>query len=178
MKRKIRDTFLIILIILLIPILFVSAVILIDAVLHPNEIPSFFGWKPFIVLSGSMETEFESGDLVVVKEVDSNDLKKNDIIAFRINDIVVTHRIIQVNDRDGEKTFITRGDINSGEDQWKVEEENIEGIYKFRIKGLGNVAIFLQTPIGMISCLSVPVISLFLLQWFENRRYRKLLNCR
>ena len=60
----------IICIIILLPVLFVNAVILINSWVHPNEIPSFFGWKPFIVLSGSMESEIYSGDIVVVKEVD------------------------------------------------------------------------------------------------------------
>ena len=79
--------------IILITILFVSVVILINSYVHPDKIPSFFGWKPFIVLSGSMETQIMTGDIVVVKEVDTNILKENDIIAFKDNDIVVTHRI-------------------------------------------------------------------------------------
>ena len=40
----------IVVIIILLPILFVSATILIDSYAHPDKVPSFFGWKPFIVL--------------------------------------------------------------------------------------------------------------------------------
>ena len=49
---------------------------------RPNEVPSIFGYKPFIVLSGSMETELYSGDLAIVKKVDVNTLKKNEHLTF------------------------------------------------------------------------------------------------
>lgn len=51
MSRNIID---IIAIILMLPILFVSCVILTNAYLHPDKVPSFLGWKPFIVLTTSM----------------------------------------------------------------------------------------------------------------------------
>ena len=86
----------IIILIILITILFVSVTILIDSCLHPDEVPSFFGWKPFIVLSGSMETQISAGDIVVVKEIDTQNLQKGDIIAFKEDDVVITHRIDEV----------------------------------------------------------------------------------
>ena len=55
--KKLKVILSIVAIVILIPILFISGVILINSYIKPNEIPSFFGYKPFIVLSGSMETE-------------------------------------------------------------------------------------------------------------------------
>ena len=44
---------------------------------------SLFGFKAFIVLSDSMsKTDFDAGDLVLVKEVDKSTLKEGDIIAY------------------------------------------------------------------------------------------------
>ena len=91
--QKFKKIISIVILLVLIPILFMSMVILINSYTHPNKIPSFCGWKPFIVLSGSMETQISVGDVVVVKEVDTNTLKKGDIIAFNENNIVITHRI-------------------------------------------------------------------------------------
>ena len=43
-----------------------------------------FGFKAFIVLSGSMEaTDFAAGDVVFVKNVDPTTLQEGDIISFR-----------------------------------------------------------------------------------------------
>lgn len=44
---------------------------------------NLFGYKAFIVLSDSMKkTDFDAGDLVLIKEVDASTLKEGDIIAY------------------------------------------------------------------------------------------------
>ena len=106
--EKLKKVISIILLIILIPILLINGVILINSYIKPNEVPSFLGWKPFIVLSGSMETEIYAGDLAVVKEVDTNTLKKGDIIAFKSGDIVITHRIYDIVQEDGITKYITK----------------------------------------------------------------------
>ena len=163
----------IIIVILLLPILFVSGVILINSIISPNEIPSFFGWKPFIVLSGSMETEIFPGDIVVVKEIDAKDLKENDVIAFKSGDIVVTHRVIEIKEDEGLVKYITKGDNNNTRDMGYVLPDNVEGLYKFKISKLGNLAMFIQTPAGMICTLSIPILLLLLLRIREKNLEQK-----
>lgn len=163
----------IICIIILLPVLFVNAVILINSWVHPNEIPSFFGWKPFIVLSGSMESEIYSGDIVVVKEVDKKNLKVNDVIAFKNDDIVVTHRIVEIVNENGTTKYITKGDNNNTQDKDYVLPENVEGLYQFKVSNLGNLAMFIQTPTGMLVCLSIPILLLILVQVSENAKNKK-----
>ena len=163
----------IICIIILLPVLFVNAVILINSWVHPNEIPSFFGWKPFIVLSGSMESEIYSGDIVVVKEVDKENLKVNDVIAFKNDDIVVTHRIVEIVNENGTTKYITKGDNNNTQDKDYVLPENVEGLYQFKVSNLGNLAMFIQTPTGMLVSLSIPFLLLILVQVTENARNKK-----
>ena len=90
-------------IIILLIIVLISGIVFINSKKNPNEIPSIFGYKPFVVLSGSMETEIYKGDLVIVKKVEAKDLKENDIIAFRDDDnYVVTHRIVEKIEENGE----------------------------------------------------------------------------
>jgi len=172
-SKKIKIIISVILLILLLPILFVSFVILINSYTHPDEIPSFFGWKPFIVLSGSMETEIFAGDIAVVKEVELDTLKENDIIAFREENIVITHRIVNIIETENELKFITKGDNNADNDNDYVLGENIEGKYQFKISRLGNFAMFLQTPIGLVICLSIPILGLFIFQMIENKKEEK-----
>lgn len=81
-------------------ILLISGIVFIKSKKNQDEVPSIFGYKPFIVLSGSMATEICKGDLVIVKKVDAKELKENDIIAFRDNEnYVVLHRIVKKNRR-------------------------------------------------------------------------------
>lgn len=158
----------IILIILLLPMLVVNIVIIAESFIHPNEVPGFMGWKPFITLSGSMEPTIEVGDLVITKEVDTSTLKKNDIIAFKDGEIVVTHRILDIVEENGEKKFVTKGDNNNAEDRELVSLDKVEGLYQRNIHRLGNLAIFMQTPIGILVALSIP-IALYIVFQITNR---------
>ena len=163
----------IIVLVILIPIIFVNGVIIADSVIHPDEVPSFFGWKPFIVLSGSMETEIMTGDLVVTKEINTSKLKEGDVIAFKKDGYVTTHRIKSIENVDGETRYITKGDNNNVEDEGYVTEDMVEGIFKSKITGLGNLAMFVQTPSGMVIALSIPLILLILVQVSDGRNDRK-----
>lgn len=171
--QKIKKAISIIVILILLPILLMSIVILVDSYTHPNEVPSFLGWKPFIVLSGSMETQISAGDIVVVKVIDTNELKKGDIIAFKDGNIVITHRIDEVTEIDGKKQYITKGDNNNTQDIGYVSPEQIEGVFKFKVSRLGNLAMFIQTPLGMIVCLSIPIIIIILLQTADSKKEKE-----
>lgn len=143
-------------------LLFISVFIQIKV--SPNKIPSIFGYKPFIVLSGSMETELYKGDLAIVKTVDKNTLIKQDTIAFRDNkNYVVTHRIVDIIQKKGKKEFITKGDNNNGNDSGTVSLDNIEGKYIFKISGLGNVLLELKKPLTLFVILGI--IAVFGIIW-------------
>lgn len=173
MFNKVKKIVSILILIILLPILFVNGVILVNSFIHPDEIPSFFGWKPFIVLSGSMETEIFSGDLAIVKEVDPEIIKENDVIAFRDGDIVTTHRVIDIIEENGITKYKTKGDNNNVEDNGYVLAEQIEGLFQFKVSKLGNLAMFTQTPIGMIVCLSIPIGLLILIQMSDSKKNKK-----
>lgn len=159
----------IVLLVILSVILLINLVILISSWTRPDEVPSFFGWKPFITLSGSMETEIFAGDLAIIKEVDANELREGDIIAFRQEDIVITHRIQEIITQNGVTKYITKGDNNNVQDVNPVYEDMIEGKYVFKISKLGNVAMFIQTPLGMIVIIAIPMLLLLAVQTHKNR---------
>lgn len=174
MLNKVKKIISAIILIILLPILFVNGIILIDSFVHPNEVPSFFGWKPFIVLSGSMENEIYSGDLAIVKEVNTEIIKENDIIAFKNNDLVTTHRVVEIVKENGENKYKTKGDNNNIEDSGLVSQEQVEGLYQFKISKLGNLLMFTQTPIGMVICLSTPIALLIIMQKIGSIKETKI----
>ena len=117
---------------------------------YPNKIPDIFGIKPMIVLSESMETKINKGDLVFVEMIDADTLKEDDIIAFRNEDnTVTTHRIVEIIKKDGKRYFRTKGDNNSEEDMNVVDTSSVEGIYKSKISGIGHFLMFIKEPIGL-----------------------------
>ena len=152
-------------------ILVLNIYIMVQANLSPNKVPSVFGYKPFVVLSGSMESEISVGDLVFVKNVDVNTLKTNDIIAFRDNEnLVTTHRIVDEIKIDNKRCFKTKGDSNNEEDEGTVCEKQIEGKYQGKIAKIGNVIIFIQKPLGFtVMMLSILIVCILIYFIFSNR---------
>ena len=160
-------------------ILLIAGTIMIKANIHPEQVPDVLGYKPMIVLSGSMETSIHTGDLVFVKIVDTTTLKENDVVAFRNEeDTVTTHRIIEIVYENGKQYFKTKGDANNIEDANLVEMEDVEGLYVGRLAGVGNFLMFIQKPIGLCTVLLVilviGLIWLYLVNKKDEKEYRKM----
>lgn len=151
MKNNIiKKTLSVILFTLLILILVYNIVLISQSIINPTETPSFFGIKTYTIISGSMKPEINIGDIVVVKEVSDNELRINDIVAYRNGQNVVTHRIVDMRNPNGEIEYITKGDNNNTTDDIVLTTELIEGKVVKRIKYLGNVVILLQEKLSII----------------------------
>lgn len=172
--QKISNWLFIVALLILIPILITNISIMFQANSEKDKVPNIFGYKPFIVLSGSMETEIKVGDLIITKMTDPKTLKKDDVIAFRDHEnTVTTHRIIDIIDKDGKKYFVTKGDNNDSQDENLVEYEDVEGIYITRIPGVGNIFDELAKPTTIIILfLGVTVIFVLLFQ-ISNKKLKK-----
>lgn len=159
--------------IVLIPILIINLWIIIESKTNSDKVPSVFGIKPFIVLSGSMENEIHKGDLIITKVIDPNDLEVDDVIAFRDGEnTVTTHRIIQIEERNGETLFITKGDNNKIQDRNLVEYKDIEGIYIMRIPGVGKIMNKLSEPTTFIVLVLVITVVFGICFIISNKRLK------
>ena len=168
----------ILLCIILIPALVINLTLIFKSFIYPEQVPSFLGYKPFIVLTGSMEPVFYAGDLVLVKVVDAESLGANDIIAFREGNSVITHRILEVVETDEGLEFITKGDNNNTRDRRPVKAEQLEGNYLFRISKLGTFAMFMQTPIGMALFIALPLLSFIIYDLLRRTVFERKKNQR
>ena len=166
----------IVLCVILVPILIVNCTLIIKSYTNKDEVPSFFSISPMIVLTDSMYPDIKSGDLIIVSKTDAESLKVGDVISFfdpeGNGQSVVTHRIVEINTENG-LSFKTKGDNNNTEDKLPVPASNLVGIYKFRLPGLGNVAMFMQTTTGLIVCIAIPVILLVGYDLIRRRKYDK-----
>lgn len=157
-------------------LLICNLTIIIKGSVAPEMPPSVFGITPLVVLSGSMsgeaEDHIEIGDLIFAGRIEAAELKEGDVISFMDNGVVVTHRIVDINtDENGKLLFTTKGDANNAEDLRPVSEDNLVGIYKSRIGKVGNFALFLQTPLGMVLFVVVPLLAFIIYDILRRRHY-------
>ena len=148
-------------------IIFINLFLIFSGNRDKKVLPDIFGYKFLVELSDSMKPSIQVGDLVIIKEKES--YQKGDIISYRdVKDIIVTHRINKVVMSDDNEYFQTKGDHNKTCDTSLVSEKQIEGASVMKISGLGNVCLFLSSPIGM-GVLILIIIVLFLIDFLIQK---------
>ena len=76
-----------------------------------KDYANFFGYTVFEVSTGSMAKTINVYDVILVKI--TKDVNENDIVTYKNEDELITHRIMEIN---GDK-IITKGDANNTEDR-------------------------------------------------------------
>ncbi len=144
-----------------------------------DGIPALFGKSLITIESPSMSGTYEVGDLVFMEKLSDDEkkaLETDMIITYRapidingdgkVGDIN-THRIKEHNKEGG--YFITKGDANDFEDQYKVYYNDVIGLCEDdgKIGGLGNVINFLRSSLGFFLCIVLPLILFFIYELYN-----------
>lgn len=124
---------------------------------------SIGGYKAFDILTGSMSPTIKPGSLVVVKEINPKDIKKNDVITFKsdITNNITTHRVINISKVNGNLEFTTKGDANNSPDPVELDGSNIIGKVMFQIPYVGGISRMIQEN-KMICIIGVLVFIAFI----------------
>jgi len=162
-----------ILCIILIPVLIINCILIVKSYTS-DEVPDVGGFLPLIVLTDSMYPVIESGDLIICRTAEPEEIRVGDVIAFfdpaGNGTTIVTHRVTEVT----EEGWRTKGDNNNTEDRLTVKPEKLVARYNgTRIAGAGNVALFMQTAPGLIVCVVLPMLLLIGYDAVRRRMYEK-----
>ena len=83
---------------------------------------------PSVIATGSMIPMIQPGDVILVKKsIDKNNLNLGEVIQFQRDDILISHRIIEMIEERGIKSYRTKGDNNSVPDPELVSPEKVKG---------------------------------------------------
>ena len=114
----------------------------------------FSSFRYFEVLSRSMQSEIPQGSLVFTQKVPSNEIKAGDVITFlRSDEQYVTHEVIAVMpdfDGRGSLGFQTKGTDNIDPDPDIVGANNVAGVVKLHISGLGFTLSYIKDNIKYV----------------------------
>ena len=128
---------------------------------------NYFGYTYFETVSGSMEDEIRINDYVFVEI--TKDVKEEDIISFESDGMIVTHRIVKMN----EEEIVTKGDNNNVEDE-PIKLEQVIGKVVYIGKGYGVVVKTITEPIVFISFFVT--VFLFNLALSDGKKERSTVN--
>lgn len=120
--------------------------------------PLIMGFRPVVVLTGSMQPTFPVGSIVYYHKCAFEDLQEGDPITFKAEDALVTHRITTVNGIS--RTVVTKGDNNPTEDPAPVEENQIVGkTTKFAIPFAGYFVTYGKKPVAIALMAAILLIN-------------------
>lgn len=144
-------------------LLIIGAVLLVyfvDFKIHDNRMQTPL-YGAYVIVSGSMEPIIKIRDAVIIKRVKEDNIKIGDVVTYRSMDeafygILITHRIVNIEERDGRKVYITKGDNNETIDRSPVEFYQIQGKVVMKVPKIGYLKYFLIDYYGWIIAVLIP----------------------
>lgn len=148
-----------------------------------GESKFLFGYRPVLVLTGSMEPYMMTNGLAMTKQVDSmDDLEVGDVVTYHLYDengelmrnesglpVRITHRIIAI---EGDEIY-TKGDNNNVDDGFALGIANIEA----EVVGVFNGTAWLvnkwQTTSGKVMIIAFPLALILLVCTLDMLRKAK-----
>ena len=167
-------------------LLLVVGIVFIAYILDAKKNAERGDWKPplynaYIIVSQSMTPVIRVNDAIITKRVDATDIKVGDVVTYLSENpeypgIMITHRVIEKNQVNGEYYFVTKGDYNNIADPLTVKESQIYGKVVMRIPKIGFIQVMLSNYIGWIAIIVVPalaIISYDIVKLFEKLKNHK-----
>lgn len=147
-------------------VLLVIFVILVQRIFN-NQV-SIGSYRMFTVVTGSMEPVYNVGDVVISKEVEPSTINKGDDVVYLgekndFKDKIVTHRVIKIENKDGEYYFTTKGVANDYSDP-VISSSQLYGKVVYKPVVLSFLSSILNTRLGFYLLIFVPVAFLIFLE--------------
>lgn len=134
-----------------------------------GDSPTLFGYSLHRIMSGSMEPEIETNDVILNKEVsDASEVKLGDIVTFEggpsFDNKNVTHRVIVApyDNGKGRIVLVTKGDANDSDDG-EIDFSVVQSKYLCKINILSHIYNFFFSNWGLLV-----FIGLLLLIFFDE----------
>ena len=65
-----------------------------------------------------------------------------DILVYNVSGGIVTHRVIEIVEKNGKRIFHTKGDNNETDDKIDILEQDVKGVVRYVVKYIGYPTIW------------------------------------
>lgn len=139
---------------------------------------SIGGYRVFTILTGSMKGIYDINDVVLVKEVDKKTLKVGDDIAYlgekdSYKGKIVTHRIINIENKNNQMIIHTKGVSNILEDP-VITNNKIYGKVESKLTFISLINKTIKNKYGFFFLIFVPLVLVIFLEIADTITDQKL----
>jgi signal peptidase I len=130
-----------------------------------------FGFRLYVDNSDSMKPTISAGDVVLIQRTSLSDMRAGDIVTAYVPDKqkLITHRITQINTDNGKFAVTTKGDANTGTEEWSASKNATVGKYVLKIAYIGYVVAYLKTIPGVITVMCIVAALLLVPKKIKSR---------
>lgn len=126
-----------------------------------NNEKAFMGYRIFRVQTGSMIPKYNIGDVILVKEKETDKIQVGEDVTYWgttgvMKGKIVTHQVIQIEESEGQKAFHTKGIANDTEDPI-VYANQINGVVQSKLYILSIITKALSNPYIFYFCMIIPL---------------------
>ena len=107
-------------------------------------VSGIFKYQIIAIASNSMNPTFARGDAVILEKTSADKIVENDILVFKHEGIIVTHRVAQIYTENDRLYFVTRGDNNEEVDAFRTDESQVVGRVVIINKYIGYPTVWLS----------------------------------
>ena len=105
----------------------------------------YFRFYIIAIATGSMTPNIYKGDIVVIdKKFDYSSLKVGQVIAYKYENKIIVHRLVNIVNTDDTYYFYTKGDANNADDNYVIYEDTVIGVVNVRIPYIGLPTVWLN----------------------------------
>ncbi len=122
----------------------VSVIALIFMVIYTLLISCQFRFGVIVVATESMTGSIDKGDAIIYEKYDGQAVNEGQVLVFEKNETVYIHRVVKVENIDGQVRYTTKGDANDDNDTGYITTENIIGLTDMTIKYIGHPTLWMR----------------------------------
>lgn len=166
-RKSRRRLFAGLILLLLLPVLLINLSLIVQSALWPDRLPTVFKHKALILLP---DASTGSRSVGLIRTIEPDRLQVQDPIAYRQGQTFFIETVSRISSERGLTTLETVAGPEPDAPRTMVPPSQVEGVLVWRIPRLGNVALFMQTPVGLLLFLVLPILLYFLTDTWMSRR--------
>lgn len=117
--------------------------ILIAAIVYFTS--GYFRFHAIAIASGSMMPNIHVGDVVIIdKKINFDKLKKGQVVAYKYENSIIVHRLVDIEKVDKEYYFYTKGDANNAKDDLIIKQDMFVGTVNTKIPFIGLPTVWIN----------------------------------
>ena len=127
----------------------ITAVIVVAMALLIMLVSNVFRFGSYVIATDSMTGELNKGDIAIYEKYDDQTINVGQVVVFQKDGSNVIHRVVDIENINGQNRYYTKGDINSENDIGYITDSNIKGLVELKVPYLGYPTLCLRKLVSM-----------------------------